>query len=67
MEPFDSDTQRLLIEVCLRQGRRSEAHRLFTLFGKALQQQFGREPDFGLADVDRDLGAEDSPAVPDRG
>lgn len=67
MEPFDSDTQRLLIEVCLRQGRRSEAHRRFTLFGKKLQQQFGREPDFGLADVERTLDAEDSPAVPDRG
>src|SRR5215213_2766052 len=67
MEPFDTDTQRLLIEVCLRQGRRSEAHRRFTLFGKKLQQEFGREPDFNLADVERTLGAEDSSTVPDPG
>jgi DNA-binding SARP family transcriptional activator len=67
MEPFDSDTQRLLIEVCLRQGRRSEAHRRFTLFGKKLQQEFGREPDFVLADVEDSLGGEDSPSIPDRG
>jgi DNA-binding SARP family transcriptional activator len=67
MEPFDSDTQRLLIEVCLRQGRHSEAHRRFTLFSKKLQQEFGREPDFGLADAERSLGAEDSSSVPDPG
>jgi len=58
MEPFDADTQRLLIEVCLRQGRRSEAHRRFTLFGKKLQQEFGRGPEFGLADVERTLDLE---------
>jgi DNA-binding SARP family transcriptional activator len=67
MEPFDSDTQRLLIEICLRQGRRSEAHRHFTLFSKKLAQEFGREPDFGLADVERSLAAGDSSSVPDRG
>jgi DNA-binding SARP family transcriptional activator len=61
MEPFDSDTQRLLIAVCLRRGRRSEAHRRFTLFSKKLQQEFGREPDFGLIDVEREL-AEEAPA-----
>ncbi|MGE0066932.1 MAG: BTAD domain-containing putative transcriptional regulator, partial [Solirubrobacterales bacterium] len=67
MEPFDSDTQRLLIEICLRQGRRSEAHRRFTLFAKKLAQEFGRQPDFGLADVERSLATEDSSGVPDRG
>jgi DNA-binding SARP family transcriptional activator len=67
MEPFDADTQRLLIEVCLRQGRHSEAHRRFALFSKKLQQEFGREPDFGLADVEHSLGAEDSSSVPDPG
>ncbi|MDX6624216.1 MAG: hypothetical protein QOE75_2148 [Solirubrobacterales bacterium] len=60
MEPFDSDTQGLLIEVCLRQGRRSEAHRRYSLFSKKLQQEFGRGPDFGLADVEARLAAEDS-------
>lgn len=64
MEPFDSDTQRLLIEVCLRQGRRSEAHRRFTLFGKKLHQEFGRAPDFALADVDRTLSAENPSPAP---
>ncbi len=67
MEPFDSDTQRLLIEICLRQGRRSEAHRRFALFAKKLQQEFGRAPDFTLADVERSFGAKDSSSVPDRG
>jgi DNA-binding SARP family transcriptional activator len=62
MEPFDADTQRLLIEVCLRQGRRSEAHRRFNLFSKKLQQEFGREPDFGLADVEAALAQEIRPA-----
>lgn len=58
LEPFDSDTQRLLIEVCLRQGRHSEAHRRYTLFAKKLQQEFGREPDFRLAEVERSLNAD---------
>jgi len=65
LEPFDSDTQRLLIEVCLRQGRHSEAHRRYTLFAKKLQQEFGREPGFRLADAERALSAEDSSAVLD--
>lgn len=55
LEPFDSDTQRLLIEVCLRQGRHSEAHRRYTLFVKKLQQEFGSDPGFRLADVGRSL------------
>jgi DNA-binding SARP family transcriptional activator len=62
MEPFDSDTQRLLIEVCLRRGRHSEAHRRYSLFRKKLAQSFGREPDFELADVGLEL-AGDSPGV----
>ncbi len=67
MEPFDSDTQRLLIEVCLRRGRHSEAHRRYGLFRKKLAQTFGREPDFELADVERALSGQGSGDVPDLG
>jgi DNA-binding SARP family transcriptional activator len=67
MEPFDSDTQRLLIEVCLRRGRHSEAHRRYGLFRKKLAQSFGREPDFELADVERALCGQSPGGVPDLG
>jgi len=66
MEPFDADTQRLAIEVCLRRGRHSEAHRRYSLFSKKLQQEFGREPDFGLAEIERSLAAEAASDAEDR-
>jgi DNA-binding SARP family transcriptional activator len=67
MEPFDSDTQRLLVEICLRRGRHSEAHRRYGLFRKKLAQSFDREPDFELADVERALSGQDPSGVPDLG
>lgn len=66
MEPFDSDTQRLLIEVCLLQGRRSEAHRRYTLFAKKLAQEFGLAPDFSLSDAEANLPAGDSSSALNR-
>jgi DNA-binding SARP family transcriptional activator len=57
MEPFDADAQRLLIEVCLRRGRHSEAHRRFNTFAKQLAGAFGREPDFDLREVERGLNS----------
>jgi len=60
MEPFDADAQRLLIEVCLRRGRHSEAHRRFTTFAKQLAGAFGREPDFDLREVERSLAGGDA-------
>ena len=58
LEPFDSDSQRLLIEICLRRGRHSEAHRRYSLFRKKLAQSFGREPDFELIDVEQELSGQ---------
>ena len=55
MEPFDADAQRLVIEVCLRRGRHSEAHRRFSTYRKKLAGSFGREPDFDLRQVESDL------------
>jgi DNA-binding SARP family transcriptional activator len=66
MEPFDADAQRLLIEVCLRRGRHSEAHRRFTTFAKQLAGAFGREPDFDLRQVERSL-ADAGPTPPASG
>jgi DNA-binding SARP family transcriptional activator len=54
MEPFDTDVQKLFIEVCLRRGRRSEALRRYTALRKRMLANFGEEPDFDLAS----LGAE---------
>lgn len=62
LEPFDADAQRLLIEVCLRRGRHSEAHRRFTTFTKQLAGAFGREPDFDLREVERGLNSSADPS-----
>ncbi len=53
MEPFDSDVQKLFIDICLRRGRRSEAFRRYALFRKGMLHSFGQEPDFDLTDVER--------------
>lgn len=49
MEPFDTDVQKLFIEVCLRRGRRSEAFRRYSALRKRMLATFGDEPDFDLA------------------
>jgi DNA-binding SARP family transcriptional activator len=51
LEPFNSEAHRLLIEVCLRRGRRTEALRRYAALSLRLQQTFGEKPDFDLADV----------------
>jgi DNA-binding SARP family transcriptional activator len=51
MEPFDADAQKLVIEICLRRGRRSEAYRRYSAFRKRMLSHFGEEPDFDLLDV----------------
>jgi DNA-binding SARP family transcriptional activator len=65
LEPFDNDVQQLLIEICLRRGRRSEAHRRYAHFKRHLGDVFGCEPDFELGDVEREVvkPAELSPAA----
>ncbi len=51
MEPYDTDVQKLFIELCLKRGRRSEAHRRFAVLRKRLITSFEQEPDFSLADL----------------
>jgi DNA-binding SARP family transcriptional activator len=56
MEPFDTDVQRLFIEVCLRRGRRSEAFRRYTALHKRMLSSFGQDPDFDLAGIEAKVG-----------
>lgn len=57
MAPFDADAQRLVIEVCLRRGRHSEAHRRYSVYRKKLATSFGSEPDFTLRQVGSSLAS----------
>jgi DNA-binding SARP family transcriptional activator len=52
MEPFDTDVQKLFIDLCLKRGRRSEAFRRYSLLRKRLLTSFGQEPDFDLAELE---------------
>jgi DNA-binding SARP family transcriptional activator len=52
MEPYDGDAQRLVISLCLKRGRRSEAHRRYSVLCKRLMSQFGQRPDFELSDLE---------------
>lgn len=51
IEPYDLGVQRLLIEVCLREGRRSEAHRRYTSLRARMLRDFGEPLDFELAEL----------------
>ena len=51
MEPFDTDVQKLFIDLCLKRGRRSEAFRRYAVLRKRLLTSFEQEPDFDLADL----------------
>jgi DNA-binding SARP family transcriptional activator len=53
LEPFDGDVQKLVIEVCLRRGRRSEAYRRYGAFRNRMLSHFGEEPDFDLVGLGR--------------
>lgn len=57
LEPFDADVHRLLIEICLRRGRWSEAHRRYARFRRRIRDVFATEPAFDLSDVKRQIGA----------
>lgn len=52
MEPFDTDVQKMFIEICLRRGRRSEAFRRYSVLRKRMLTSFGQEPDFDLAEME---------------
>jgi DNA-binding SARP family transcriptional activator len=58
MEPFDTDVQRMFIEVCLRRGRRSEAFRRYSALRKRMLTYFSEEPDFDLAEMVNELGGQ---------
>ena len=71
LEPFDSHVHQMLIEVCLRRGRRTEALRHYHALRARLHRAFGEQPDFemttvaaGLACRQRDIGAGRPARVP---
>ena len=70
LEPFDSHVHQMLIEVCLRRGRRTEALRHYDALRARLHRAFGEHPDFelaGLACRQRDLPAPQSRRASARG
>jgi two-component SAPR family response regulator len=52
MEPLDTDVQRDFLEICVKQGRRSEATRRYELLTMRMRKEFGEDPDFSLSDLD---------------
>lgn len=57
MEPFDMDVQRMILDLCIRRGRRSEAFRRYSVLRQRMLQSFGQEPDFDLSEIEGRLGA----------
>ena len=55
LEPFDSHVHQMLIEVCLRRGRRTEALRHYHALRARLERAFGERPDFELTSVVADV------------
>lgn len=52
MEPFDMDAQRIVLDLCIQLGRRSEAFRRYSALRKRMLQSFGQEPDFDLVELE---------------
>jgi DNA-binding SARP family transcriptional activator len=67
LEPFDSHVHQMLIEVCLRRGRRTEALRHYHALRARLQRAFGEQPDFELTHVVAALGGSRREPVADHG
>ncbi len=61
LESYDTDAQRVYIEVCLKQGRKTEAARRYELFQRRTLKTFGETPDFRLSDLTQAADSE-SPA-----
>lgn len=51
IEPHDAATHRRLIEICLSEGRHSEAHRRYTALRARMMRDFGESLDFELRDL----------------
>jgi len=51
LEPYDAGSQRLVIELCLRRGRKTEAVRRYMTYRKQVIDLFGEPPPFDVADV----------------
>ena len=45
------DIQKEFLEVCIRRGRRTEALRRYSVIRERMRREFGRDPDFTLADL----------------
>jgi DNA-binding SARP family transcriptional activator len=57
LEPFDSHVHQMLIEVCLRRGRRTEALRHYHALRARLHRAFGEQPDFELTSLAASLAS----------
>ena len=57
LEPYDNASQRQCLELCISDGRRTEALRRFEAFRSRLWRDFEDRPDFSLAEVTSNLGA----------
>lgn len=51
LEPYDVETQKSLLAVWIKQGRRTDAARRYTAFKARMARDFGEEPGFALGDV----------------
>ena len=51
MDPYDLGGQRRLIELCLREGRRSEAQRRYAALRVKMMREFGEALDFDFTDL----------------
>ncbi|HVD38677.1 MAG TPA: BTAD domain-containing putative transcriptional regulator [Solirubrobacterales bacterium] len=51
LEPYDADSQRLVIDLCLRRGRKTEAMRRYMTYRKQVIDLFGEPPPFDVAEI----------------
>jgi DNA-binding SARP family transcriptional activator len=51
LEPYDTDIERELLTLLLRQGRRTEASRRFQVLRRRMLREFGEEPGFDLGEL----------------
>lgn len=59
LEPYDAGSQRLVIDLCLRRGRKTEAMRRYMTYRKQVIDLFGEPPPFDVAEIQRETGGAD--------